>query len=173
MFKFLCSNVGLKLWLKIIQWIAEWCNSFEYFHCPVVKTLDPFSFQFCGWNLAKNVNIVELSLNNRDQGASPVIKRLNTGIITKSGVGILNTDDNSIHVYTKIVNEIWWNYSQKLIIWGGNKFADALQRNGSCLFQNGQQFFGWNLTTFTSWPYRNPVGRWNIGVDRFLGDNFF
>lgn len=76
-------------------------------------------FQFCGWNLAKNVNIVGLSLNNRVQGASPVIKRLNTGIITKSGVGILNTDDNSIHVYTKIVNEIWWNYSQKLIIWGG------------------------------------------------------
>lgn len=62
------------------------------------------------------MNFVGLSLNNRDQGASPVIKRLNTGIITKSGVGILNTDDNSIHVYTKIVNEIWWNYDQKLII---------------------------------------------------------
>lgn len=119
MFKFLCSNVGLKLWLKIIQWIAEWCNSFEYFHCPVVKTLDPFSFQFAGEIWRKNVNFVGLSLNNRDQGASPVIKRLNTGIIIKSGVGILNTDDNSIHVYTKIVNEIWWNYDQKLIIWGG------------------------------------------------------
>lgn len=62
------------------------------------------------------MNFVGLSLSNRDQGASPVIKRLNTGIITKSGVGILNTDDNSIHVYTKIVNEIWWNYDQKLII---------------------------------------------------------
>lgn len=97
-----------------------------------------------------------------------MIKRLNTGIIRKSGVGILNTDDNSIHVYTKIVNEIWWNYGQKINYLRGNKFADAIQRNGSCLFQNGQQFFGWNLTTFTSWPYRNPVGRCNICEDRFL-----